>query len=285
MKIIVSRGICCLMAIMIVTGFMVPEAFADADKDAKKESRRMQVQLSAAQKEKAVLATQVDDLKKQLGEIGTKSAALEKKTGGQRKQLAEMTEQYQEADKNLQQMMQMYVDASASLQQLQTEKEQEQKRLSGEIRVCENKNAELYRINMALMDKYQSKGMLSVLLQAEPFTQLERVKIQNLMQEYGDKAEAAKIASSKVHVSLPGGNVPANAAPGDAPAAATGDSSKAVPGDTNGAASNTGATGAIPTADPVQVSNIAPANDVTGASGTAPVTDTSGKAQAELGGK
>ncbi len=284
MKITVSRLVCCLTAAMIAAGFMATEALADSDKDPKKESRRMQAQLSAAQKEKAVLAGQVEDLKKQLGEIGSKSAALEKKSGGQRKQLAEMTEQYQEADKNLQQMMQLYVDASSSLQQLQMEKEQEQKRLSGEIQVCEKKNAELYRISMEMMDKYQSKGMLSVLLQAEPFTQLERVKIQNLLQEYGDKAEAAKIVSARAPVSEPVNNVPAPevvSAPVN-PAVANISPENAV--SSNAASANTGSvseSGGATTSDaPASVASDAPAGDALSASAKAPAVDGSGKAQA-----
>jgi hypothetical protein len=284
---------------MIMTAFMAPAAYADADKDAKKESRRLQAQLSAAQKEKGMLTTQVEELKKQLGDVGSKSEVLEKKSGSQRKQLAEMTEKYQEADKKLQETQLLYADTSKSLQQLQTEKEQEHKRLSGDIQVCEKKNAELYQISVGLMEKYRSKGIISSLLLAEPFTQLERVKVQNVLQEYGDKAEAAKITSSKVPVTLPVGNTPANTAPGDAPAAAKGDSSKSEPSKAEqgkaepskaepgipAAASDAGSTGAIPTAAPVQVSNIAPANDATGAADNAPAADTGGKAQAEKGDK
>ena len=268
MKNTILRLVCCLTATVIMTGIMAPTALADSDKDAKKESRRMQAQLSAAQKEKGVLATQLEDLKKQLGELGAKSATLEKKSGGQRKQLAEMTEQYQEADKNLQQMMQLYVDASSSLQQLQTEKEQEQKRLSGEIQICEKKNAQLYRISMDLMDKYQSKGFISVLLQAEPFTQLERVKIQNLMQEYGDKAEAAKIVSTRVPVSEPSNNTPASGV------------AEAVPVAVPDAAGKVEPTSAVVSEAPVQTSSIAPTGDAAAsAPGRTPTVDAGNKVQ------
>jgi predicted RNase H-like nuclease (RuvC/YqgF family) len=257
MKNTVSRWVCCLTAAMILTGFMASAALADSDKDAKKETRHLQAQLSAAQKEKGVLATQLEDLKKQLGELGTKSAALEKKSGGQRKQLAEMTEKFQETDKNLQQMTQQYSDASKNLQQLQTEKE----RLSGEIQVCEKKNAELYRISVEMMDKYQSKGILSVLLQAEPFTQLERVKIQNLMQEYGDKAAAAKIVSTRAPASEPVNNTSASGVAESVPVAVPQTAGKDDP------------TSAVTSEAPVQTSNIAPAGDVAaGAPTSVPAT-------------
>ena len=202
MKNSVSRWICCLTTALIVTGFMAPAALAEVSKEAK-ELRHMQMQLSAAQKEKAALETQVDDLKKQIAELGSKSAALEKKSGGQHKQFAELTEKYQELDKNLQLMTQQNSDANKNLQQLREEKEQEQKRLSGDVQLCEKKNAELYRISTDMMDKYRNKGVFSALMQDEPFTQIEKVKMDNLLQEYRDKADAAKIVSTKAPAALP----------------------------------------------------------------------------------
>ncbi len=232
MKNTVSRWICCLVATMMVAGVLTPAVAADADKEAKREMRRVQAQLAAALKEKAALATQVDALKKQLGETESKGAALEKKSGGQRKQVAELSGKYEDADKNLQQMTQLYSQISESQQQLRMEKEQEHKRLEEGIRVCEKKNAELYQISVELMEKYQSKGIISSLLQAEPFTQLEKVRVQNLLQEYLDKADAAKIASGSVSaVTATGNAVAAN----DASAGASG--------------SNVPINGSVPTTD------------------------------------
>jgi chromosome segregation ATPase len=170
--------------------------------------RKMQAQLSSVQKEKTELAARVDEMKKQLGELGSKSAILEKKSGGQKKQFAELTAKLQESDTNLQKMTQQYTDTIKALQQVQKEKEQVQKekeqsekQLSGDVRVCEKKNADLYRISTELMEKYQSKGVFTALLEAEPFTQLEKVKVQNLMQEYKDKSDAVKIAVSIIPAS------------------------------------------------------------------------------------
>jgi hypothetical protein len=273
MKNTVSGWVSCLAATVIVAAVMAPPALADADKDAKKESRRLQAQLSAVQKEKGMLTTQVEELKKQLGDIGSKSEVLEKKSGSQRKQLADMTEKYQEADKKLQETQLLYADASKSLQQLQTEKEQEQRRLSGDIRVCEKKNADLYRISADLMDKYQAKGMLSMLLLAEPFTQLERVKVQNLLQEYGDKAAAAKV----VPASVPLGNAPVAATESAqvTSAVAKTSSEKAVPSN----APATGNAGSVSEPGNVAASEAQPSNVEEISTVSALTTEASGKVQ------
>jgi chromosome segregation ATPase len=207
MKNTISREVYYLIAAVFMTGFTMTVAAApptEGEKEAKRDMRKMQAQLSALQKEKAELATELENVKKQLGQAGAKSEALEKKTGGQKKQFAELTAKLQESDTNLQKMTQQYADTSKALLQLQKEKELVQKekelaekQLSGDIRVCEKKNADLYRISTELMGKYQSKGVFTALLQAEPFTQLEKVKVQNLMQEYKDKSDAAKLAASQ----------------------------------------------------------------------------------------
>jgi hypothetical protein len=197
------------VAVFTLTSFVISGAWAaaDAEKEAKHEMRKMQAQLSAAQKEKTDLATQLEELKKQLGDASSKSAALEKKSGGQKKQFAELTAKLQESDTNLQKMTQQESDTNTLLQQVQKEKEllkrekeQEQKRLSGDIRLCEKKNTDLYRISTDLLEKYQSKGFFTALLQAEPFTQLEKVKFENLAQEYKEKIDAAKLASAQIPV-------------------------------------------------------------------------------------
>jgi len=180
---------------LVLSVCMTQAALAEGDKDAKRESRRLQAQLSAAQKEKGILTTQLEALKKQLGDIESKGAALEKKTGGQRKQLTEMTEKYEESDSNLQFMTQLYTETVEQLLQTQKERASAQQRHDGDLQTCEKKNAELYLISTDLMDKYHSKGLVSVLLLAEPFTQIERVKVQNLMQEYKDKTDAAKLVA------------------------------------------------------------------------------------------
>ncbi len=218
MKNTISQWTCSIAAIIALTSFAISGAWAaaDAEKEAKHEMRKMQAQLSAVQKEKADLATQLEDLKKQLGAASSKSAALEKKSGGQKKQFAELTAKLEESDNNLQKMTQQYADTNKALQQVQKEKEQVQKekeqegkQLSGDVRICEKKNTDLYRISTELLEKYHSKGVFTALLEAEPFTQIEKVKVENLMQEYRDKTDAAKLAVSPKPDSPKVGETPA----------------------------------------------------------------------------
>ena len=195
------------LTVLLLTSMLSISAIA-ADSPKDKQARRMQLLLNAAQQEKTDLAAQVETLKNKVSEVESKRAALEKKLGGQSKQLtdladkqqqadlldkqqqADLSNKYQESEKKLKQMEEQYATVSKNLQQTQLDKEQEKKRLDSDIQVCEKKNSELYQISFVLMNKYQTKGVWQAMRQAEPFTQLEKVKMENLLQEYRDKADA-----------------------------------------------------------------------------------------------
>ena len=194
-------------------------ATAAPEKDAKDRQalHRLQMQLNAAQQEKADLAEQLEVLKKQVGELDSKRAILEKQLGGQsrhiaelsdkqqkteiadKQQLAELSARNQETEKKLKETEQQLSAVSKNLQQTQTEKEQEKKKLDGEVQVCERKNSELYFLSAKLIDRYQRKGVMEAIRQEEPFTQLEKVKIENLIQEYRDKTDANRILSKSAN--------------------------------------------------------------------------------------
>lgn len=50
--------------------------------------------------------------------------------------------------------------------------------------VCYNNNKKLYEINKEILGKYEDKGFWAALSQKEPFTAIEKVKIENLVQDY-----------------------------------------------------------------------------------------------------
>lgn len=197
MKIDITQWPACLM-VTILLAFTFSNSVSASDTDVKDrhELRRMQLQLAAAKQEKVELTARVEELKKQMEEMKSKSVVLEKKTGAGRKLITDLTEKIEETDKKLQELTLLHSETSKTLQMTQTEKDQERKRLDGEVQICEKKNTALYGLSIDLIEKYRSKGVVASILQAEPFTQLERVRVDNLLQDYKEKAESAKMASS-----------------------------------------------------------------------------------------
>lgn len=59
---------------------------------------------------------------------------------------------------------------------------------------CESKNAELVKLGSEVLDLYQDKGVLDVLISAEPVTQLRRVEAENKAQDMEDKLRDNQIA-------------------------------------------------------------------------------------------
>jgi predicted nucleic acid-binding Zn-ribbon protein len=68
----------------------------------------------------------------------------------------------------------------------------------GMIDACTEKNTRLYQLNVELLDKYRSKGVSDALLQAEPFTQIKRIELDNVAQEYKDKLDQQRVESPVV---------------------------------------------------------------------------------------
>ena len=64
------------------------------------------------------------------------------------------------------------------------------------VQACEEKNLALYQLGTDLMQRYRNKSVMDALKQAEPFTQLEKVNMENLLQEYRDKLDAQRTDKS-----------------------------------------------------------------------------------------
>jgi chromosome segregation ATPase len=58
---------------------------------------------------------------------------------------------------------------------------------------CVTANAELSAISKELLAKYRNKGVVSALAAQEPLTQINKVKLEEYVQEYSEKVEALKI--------------------------------------------------------------------------------------------
>lgn len=208
-----------IIATLLVTA---NAAVAAENSNERQQTRRVQMQLKAVQKEKAALTDQVAENEKKLTEqtqqiagLRSKAAAANRKMGEQisaleqqlaesNKQLAEMSSKFQETDKKLQQVTRLQAETKQALQQSQQQNKQLNADVSHQLderKICEQKNTKLYQLSAELMEKYKSKTAMDAMRQAEPFTQLERVRVENLLQEYRDRADAEYITAQERAVS------------------------------------------------------------------------------------
>lgn len=59
--------------------------------------------------------------------------------------------------------------------------------LERQVRDLRTRNTELYKLGNEILDRYQKMGVGESLAAREPFTGNARVKLQNIVQDYGDK--------------------------------------------------------------------------------------------------
>lgn len=69
----------------------------------------------------------------------------------------------------------------------------ELKRTNRQLDNCTENNERLCLITEELVDKYKQKGVVGSLMVTEPFTQLEKVEVEKLVQEYTDRIEKERI--------------------------------------------------------------------------------------------
>lgn len=174
--------------------------------------QRLQAQLrlvtqqkSDAERDKADLAAQVEASKAKLSHLQTAEAkrraaeaALEKLRTEHQASLDALREAQQRADTEAK----LHADLAHELAQTKTAREQENKRAemeaaarSKQIAACETKNAKLYQISRDLIANYQSQRGFEAILRSEPFTQIGKVSVENMLEDTRDKVDAERIYS------------------------------------------------------------------------------------------
>lgn len=164
----------------------IPSAQANNEALAK---AQFMLRQAAAEKSKLTaenqkLAAENATLSKRIAEL---EARYEKQKSSSAKKSAAQSQRYETTLKQLSEERDAHRETSAKLKQLG----QEQQRVVGiakhqveAIELCVNNNRKLYDINRELLGQYEEKGVWGALTQAEPFTGLKQVEIENLVDDY-----------------------------------------------------------------------------------------------------
>lgn len=178
-----------------------------ADKAGKDQTKRVQQQLRKAEQEKTQLLQQKTEIEGQLKDSQEKAAEAERRAeaaaqrgsrlirelgaikaekealaSAGKAELAALSAKLAEAERKLAEQRQEKQTLDAAFARQKTA-----------LSVCTERNAALHKLGNEVLDHYEQKGCLTSVLQAEPFTQLQRVKIENLIEDYRDKLDASKV--------------------------------------------------------------------------------------------
>jgi chromosome segregation ATPase len=199
------------MALAFLVGWCLPGAMtanAAANKDQKKERqalRRMQQQLTEIQQQKSSVdqeklaleetlkktSSETEAHKRSAARAAARISRLEMNMEAAGKEKTELHAKLDEASKQNQELLARHKQLEQNLK----DKEAALERQNELRKQCEENNDKLYRIGRELVDWYSSKGSWSAVLEAEPFTRIKSVEMENLMEKYRDDLEAKHLQS------------------------------------------------------------------------------------------
>lgn len=201
-----------LYFILMVLFGLGPAAHAQADTASREKQflRRLQImqqqmnaQNAALQKERDELAAQLEAAQASLATVKEKreqargkALGLERSLHAQQRDNAAVTQQLTQTQQALAALRQEHESTLATLKT----SEDDNRKLKAvgadqqqQIADCEKKNRLLYEAGTQLLKKYHDKTAWDALAQKEPFTGIEKVRIDNVLQEYRDKLAAGKL--------------------------------------------------------------------------------------------
>jgi Skp family chaperone for outer membrane proteins len=198
---------------LLVLLMAAPLASAQAPRSGGGDSQRIMQQYQQVAAEKTALQAQLAQVKKDLDGANAELAAVKKerdalknRSAGTRAagaQLAQATAAKESAEKSLEQNKQKTAElidrfklTIGTLKGVESEKAQLQKdnaALTSSFDKCAANNVELFDISNAVLDRYEHVGFFTKTTAAEPFTRLTRTRIDNLVDEYRERAQELRL--------------------------------------------------------------------------------------------
>jgi chromosome segregation ATPase len=124
-------------------------------------------------------------------------AALDQAAAEYNRKLAAQNETIGQLNETLDKWKSAYDQAATTARAKEAERAQLASRVDGATQAatsCVAKNAALFKIGNEILDRYQHMDLGDVLGSREPFTGIERVKLQNIAQDYHGKLLDQKVA-------------------------------------------------------------------------------------------
>lgn len=163
--------------------------------------RALQSELEKVRREKDGLLEEKSRTEEDLEKMKQRAASLEVSV----KDLKESTEKLKaEADAYAKAQANALKDQQQETERLLSERKKAEAELQSALKATQQKlerseshNARLAVIAEELTEKYKNKGVTTSILQAEPFTQIEKVEMENLLAEYRERIEDEKLKKAQ----------------------------------------------------------------------------------------
>lgn len=210
--------------LMVMVLAAATSAAQEARRPAGDTSARLQQQVQQLASERTALQSENARLKEQVAKLekDAKAFATEKETLARRTGTAESKVTRAEAgsksassrleatESRLNEVVLKYRELAEQLRQVETERNELARRAAADgqgLKACAQRNLQLAGIANEALDRYENKGCFGALAQAEPFTGLKRIEVENAVEEYRQEIDALKVPASGGEA-LPGNGPP-----------------------------------------------------------------------------
>ena len=184
------------LGVLIITCSLGPLSAAD-DARIKETLRTLTLRLRSAETERNTLLGEKAQFEQEKKTLTDKVDALTNQAASDKAQIDTLTAKASDSDKELADTKESLAKWKSAFEGLQaTAKKVDAERakfadqsivLKRTVADREAKNHELYRLGNEILTRYEKFSLGEALTAKEPFTRLTRVKLENLVQDYGDK--------------------------------------------------------------------------------------------------
>jgi chromosome segregation ATPase len=164
-------------------------ALEEKVKKSDQEASSIKGNLAVASRKAKALTTELETVRKEKSDLEARQSQTEaslQKTQfaleSTRKNLTDMTQQYQAAQHDIK-------EGDAQRKELLANLSSKGK----QVIACQEKNAKLHEFGLQLVKIYDKPGTYEAILRTEPFSQIKRVELENILQDYRDKLDEQRI--------------------------------------------------------------------------------------------
>lgn len=175
------------------------------------DTARVMAQLQQLTAEKSQLSTEnerlkkeLEDLKAQLGKASSAQSAAEQRArkleGNTRDSAAlqESNDALSKARTQTQELVGKFRETAQQLKDVESDRSEVRSQLTlreRELKTCVDRNAQLYIVTDEILGRMESRGSWQSLKDKEPFTQLSRTRLENLIEDYRYRVDELRIGT------------------------------------------------------------------------------------------
>jgi chromosome segregation ATPase len=160
---------------------------------------------TALQAENARIKKELAEMTKERDTLKAGRAALDQRTRASEAAVARNAHDRETAEAEaaklkdrMQEQVAKFRETAQTLRDVESERAAFKQSLAArdvELTACTSKNDALYELNGAVLTRFENQGFWSRMAQAEPFTRLKRVELENLVEDYKYRADEQKVTA------------------------------------------------------------------------------------------